>query len=281
VSQEKPLVTIIINTYNAAWCIEKCLASLKKQTYPNIEILVVDKYSTDGTREIAEKMGVRVLDAPTERSTQMNFGAENARGDFLYFTGADMEHDSDFIEKAVDKCLSGGFDAIITSVKTKSDNFWGEAKGLERLAYLGDDLVETARFIKKDVFLALGGWDESLVAAEDYDLQYRLNKKGYKTGRVEGSYEYHLGEYTSLSMIWKRNFYYGRTFINYLVKRPAYGAKQIFPVRAAFLRNFDVFLKDPLHTAGFVVIKTVQYTAGLLGLLSGAFDRLRGKKVVK
>jgi GT2 family glycosyltransferase len=225
-------------------------------------------------------MGARVLNAPIERSTQMNFGAKNARGDFLYFTGADMEHDPDFVEKAVGKCLNEGFDAIITSVKTRSDNFWGKCKGLERLAYLGDDLVETARFIKKDVFLALGGWDESLVAAEDYDLQCRLNKAGYKTSRID-SYEYHLGEYTSLPMIWKRNFYYGRTFINYLVKRPAYGAKQIFPVRAAFIRNFDVFLKDPIHAIGFVVIKIVQYTAGLLGLLSGVFDRLRGRKVIE
>lgn len=279
-SQEKPLVSVIIMTYNAAWCVEKCLASLKKQTYPDIEILIVDKYSTDGTKEIAERLGVRVLRAPIERSTQMNFGAENASGEFLYFTGADMEHDPDFIEKAVAKCLNEGFDAIITSVKTRSDNFWGKAKGLERLAYLGDDLVETARFIKKDVFLALGGWDESLVAAEDYDLQYRLNKAGYKTGRVD-SYEYHLGEYTSLPIIWKRNFYYGRTFINYLAKRPAYGAKQIFPVRAAFIRNFDVFLKDPIHAVGFVIIKIVQYAAGFFGLLSGAFDRARGKKVVK
>lgn len=278
--QEKPLVSVIINTYNAARFIERCLKSLKQQTYPNVEILVVDKYSTDGTQEIAKKMGARVLHAPIERSTQMNFGAKNAHGEFLYFTGADMEHDPDFIEKAVGKCPNEGFDAIITSVKTKSDNFWGKAKGLERLAYLGDNLVETARFIRKDVFFALGGWDESLVAAEDYDLQYRLNKAGYRTGRVEGSYEYHLGEYTSLSEIWRRNFYYGRTYVNYLAKRPAYGTKQIFPIRPAFIRRFDVFLKDPIHFAGFIIIKTVQYIAGFLGLLSGAFDRLRGKKIV-
>jgi len=258
-SQEKPLVSVIINAYNAAWCIEKCLRSLKQQTYPNIEILVVDKYSTDGTREIAERTGARVLNAPIERSTQMNFGAKNARGEFLYFTGADMEHDPDFVERAVEKCVNEGFDAIITSVKTRSDNFWGKAKGLERLAYLGDNLVETARFIKKDVFFALGGWDESLVAAEDYDLQYRLNKAGYKTGRING-YEYHLGEYTSLPMIWKRNFYYGQTFINYLVKRPAYGTKQIFPIRPAFIRRFDVFLKDPIHFAGFITSFFLAFT---------------------
>jgi len=280
-SQEKPLVSVIINTYNAAWCIERCLSSLKKQTYPNVEILVVDKYSTDGTRGIAERMGARVLRAPIERSTQMNFGAQNARGEFLYFTGADMEHDPDFVERAVDKCIHEGCDAIITSVVTKSESFWGRAKGLERLTYIGDDLIETARFLKKDVFFAIGGWDENLVAGEDYDLQVRLNKGGYKTCRVEGCTEKHLGEPESLGEIWRKNFYYGRTFVNYLAKNPAHGSKQLFPVRTSFIRRFDIFLKHPILFAGLIVIKITQYTAGFLGLLSGAFGRVRGKNVVK
>lgn len=280
-SQEKPLVSIIINTYNAADSIEKCLASLKKQTYPNIEILVVDKYSTDGTADIARKMGARVLNAPIERSTQMNFGAKNARGEFLYFTGADIEHDPDFVGKAVDRCVNEGCDAVITSVVTKSDSFWGRAKGLERLTYIGDDLIETARFLKKDVFFAIGGWDENLVAGEDYDLQVRLNKGGYKTCRVEGSSEKHLGEPDSLGEIWRKNFYYGRTFVNYLAKNPIHGSKQLFPVRASFIRRFDIFLESPLLFAGLLVIKFVQHAAGFLGLLAGAFDHWRGRKVVK
>ncbi len=279
-SSEKPLVTVIINTYNAAWCIEKCLVSLKRQTYPHVGILVVDKYSTDGTREIAERMGARVINAPIERSTQMNFGAKNARGEFLYFTGADIEYDPDYIEKAVEKCTKEGCDAVIVSVTTKSDNFWGKAKGLERLTYLGDDLIETARFLKKDVFFAIGGWDENLVAGEDYDLQVRLDKGGYKTCRVENCTEKHSGEPTSLGEIWRKNFYYGRTFVNYLAKNPAHGAKQLFPIRASFIRRFDVFLKNPVYFAGLIIIKTVQYMAGFLGLMRGSFDRLRGKKAV-
>lgn len=278
--KDRPLVSIIINTYNAAWCIGKCVDSLKKQTYPNVEILVVDKYSTDGTREVAERRGARVINAPTERSTQMNFGAKNARGEFLYFTGADMEYDSEFIEKAVEKCTKEGCDAVITSVTTKSDNFWGRAKGLERLTYLGDDLIETARFMKRQVFFAIGGWDENLVAGEDYDLQVRVDKGGYKTCRVEGSSEKHLGEPESLKEIWGKNFYYGRTFVNYLVKNPAHGSKQLFPIRASFIRRFDVFLKHPILFVGLIIIKITQYTAGFLGLLRGTFDRLRGRKLV-
>lgn len=279
-SQEEPLVSIIINTYNAARFIERCLRSLKQQTYPNVEILVVDKYSTDGTREIAERMGTRVLNAPTERSTQMNFGAKSALGEFLYFAGADIEHDPRFVEGAVAKCTKEGCDAIITSVTTKSDSFWGKAKGLERLTYIGDDLIETARFLKKKVFFAIGGWDENLVAGEDYDLQVRLDKGGYKTCRVEGCSEKHLGEPESLGEIWGKNFYYGRTFVNYLAKNPVHGSRQLFPVRASFIRRFDIFLKHPVLFAGLIVIKIVQYTAGFLGLMRGTFDRLRGKKIV-
>ena len=50
-----PLVSIIVPTYNSASTLETCLASLKSQSYPNIEIIIVDNYSTDDTLNIAKK----------------------------------------------------------------------------------------------------------------------------------------------------------------------------------------------------------------------------------
>jgi glycosyltransferase involved in cell wall biosynthesis len=51
----KSLVSIIIPTKNSARTIQACLESCKDQTYQNIEIIVVDNFSTDGTFEIAKK----------------------------------------------------------------------------------------------------------------------------------------------------------------------------------------------------------------------------------
>ncbi len=52
---ENPLVSVIIPTYNSSRTLEKCLESIKNQTYKNVEIIVVDNNSTDNTKEIAKK----------------------------------------------------------------------------------------------------------------------------------------------------------------------------------------------------------------------------------
>ncbi|MFH7873662.1 MAG: glycosyltransferase, partial [Candidatus Aenigmatarchaeota archaeon] len=49
----KPLVSIIIPTYNSEKTLAKCLESIKNQSYKNIEIIVVDRFSKDKTAEIA------------------------------------------------------------------------------------------------------------------------------------------------------------------------------------------------------------------------------------
>jgi len=51
----KPLVSVIIPTFNSGGTLGKCLRSIRNQTYGNVEIIVVDKFSTDKTKEIAKK----------------------------------------------------------------------------------------------------------------------------------------------------------------------------------------------------------------------------------
>ena len=58
----EPLVSVIIPTKNSARTIEACLRSVKYQDYKNIEIIVVDNFSTDGTQEIAKKYTEKVYE---------------------------------------------------------------------------------------------------------------------------------------------------------------------------------------------------------------------------
>jgi probable beta-1,3-galactosyltransferase len=58
---EKPVVSVIIPTYKSSRTLEKCLESIKNQTYKNIEIIVVDNNSTDNTKEIAKKFTQKVI----------------------------------------------------------------------------------------------------------------------------------------------------------------------------------------------------------------------------
>src|SRR3989338_10402714 len=99
--KKNPLVSIIIPTYNVENILERCLFSIRNQTYKFLEILIVDDSSTDKTKQIAEKYGKYLLYLDPEeqkkkelkipfqrkdkRSAQRNYGAKKARGDFLLF----------------------------------------------------------------------------------------------------------------------------------------------------------------------------------------------------
>lgn len=85
------LCSIIIPTYNSERTIDICLKSIRKQTYPNIEVIVVDNYSTDRTREIAENYGGKVILCRAGRSKAKNIGLNLAGGEFVLFVDSDME----------------------------------------------------------------------------------------------------------------------------------------------------------------------------------------------
>ena len=264
-----PLVSVIIPTLNSSKTIEMTLKSIKEQTYPNIEIIVVDNFSRDNTREIAERYGAKVYLCGLERAAQDNYGVKKALGKFVFITGGDMIIDQDYIAQAVTKCIREGCDAIYASVITEGDCFWAKVKGMERLTYIGDNFSESARFFRRKVFLDLGGYDESLVLnADDYDMQHRLNLTGHKTGRIT-AVERHTGEPTSLRQVALKSYYYAKFAPRYMKKYPSHSTKQLFPVRLAFIRHIDILLRNPIYFMGFIVFKTIQYLAGLCGFVSG------------
>jgi glycosyltransferase involved in cell wall biosynthesis len=263
-----PLVSVIFRTMNSERFIEEALLSITNQTYRNIEIIVVDNFSMDRTQEKARSSGARVFSKGPERCAQSNFGVEEARGEFVMISDDDMVTDLDYVEKAVKACQENGYDAIYRSVVTRSDTYWGQVRGLERQTYIGDNLIEAAQFFRRAVFLAVGGYDTTvgIVFSDDYDIQAKLDEAGYRTGRID-AVVVHTNEWNSLLDVAKRSFYYGQSALNYLKRQPTRGARQLFPLRAAYIRNWRILVADQVHFLGLIVFKIVQYTSGGLGLL--------------
>ena len=91
----KPLVSIIVPIYNIMDCLEKCIDSCLNQTYQNIEILMIDDGSTDGTSELCDKLKekderIRVFHKENGGSSSArNLGIEQARGEYLGFVDSD------------------------------------------------------------------------------------------------------------------------------------------------------------------------------------------------
>lgn len=264
---QQPLVSYVITSKNGGGYIERVLKGIKNQTYKNIETIVVDNYSTDRTREIAKKYGAKVYLKGPERSAQLAYSLKVAKGKYFFSTGCDLVTDKDYIEKAVRACEKKGFDAIYTSVVSETHNFWSRVKGLERLCYIGDDLHEAARFLKRDVFLKIGGFDKTLyLHGDDLEVQARLDKMGYKTGRVK-AVETHIDEIGSLKEVFLKSFYYGYNSKKYIQKHTAHSLRQLNPFRSVFLKRWRLLAKNPLFILGLIVFKVVQYFSATTGLI--------------
>ena len=256
-------VSVVIPTKNSADFIDRSIVSILNQSYLDIELIVVDNYSSDSTKKRVLPFVDMFLEKGPERTAQANYGISKATGEIIYLTGSDMTRDYDFIKEAVAK-IQEGYDAVYMSVKTDMDvnHFWGKVKALERESYIGT-FIESTRFFKKSVWEALGGFDEELVQLEE-DFQHRLDNAGYKTGRIN-SREYHLHEDNSLAKIFKKAFYYGKFMKAYLKKHKSRGYKQLNPARP----NINIFFKHPKLFVGFMIYKIVQYVGGMIGLLCG------------
>jgi glycosyltransferase involved in cell wall biosynthesis len=267
---DKPIVSIIIPTKNSAKTLATCLDSIVNQSYMDIEIIIIDNHSTDNTLEIARKYTNAVYTFGPERSFQINFGAQIASGKYIYRVDSDFVLERNVIDEAVSMAESNSYGAIIihnTSDPTVS--FWAEVRKFERDMYDSglDELKIAVRFVRKDVFVSVGGFDTRMISGEDYDLHNRIIEK-YSIGRINAK-EVHLGEYKSLREVARINYFYGKNTGLFLRIHKSRGFRQVSPFRKVYLRNYKEFLRHPILSAGFIIYQTVKYSSAVIGLLVG------------
>jgi len=99
---DHPLVSIIITSYNYGRYLSEAIESVLKQTYQNIEIIVVDDGSTDNTKNIAKRYPVRYFyQANQGVATARNNGIKRSDGEFFLCLDADDKLLPDYIRKTV------------------------------------------------------------------------------------------------------------------------------------------------------------------------------------
>ena len=208
-------VSVIVPTKNSTGTIEMCLKSIKEQTYPDVEIIVVDNYSDDGTVEIAREYGAEVLLRDSERSEARNYGADTSKGNYLIIIDSDMELTQCVIEECIKEISRDGVGAVIIPEISVGEGFWTRCKALERSCYIGDDTIEAARFFDKEVFWEIGGYDEEMVSGEDWDLSQKVKTAGYKISRIDSLIKHHEGR-LSLLITMRKKYYYAKNIRNYI-----------------------------------------------------------------
>ncbi len=190
----KPLVTVITITYNLIEANRRetflqCVESVKNQTYDNIEYIIIDGASTDGTIELIESAGVTYYSEPDKGIYDaMNKGIDKAHGKYIAFLNSDdLWHDNRAVEYAVEVFQTTGCDFCGGNTRFIDENK-PEANHI-RYANLTQvftrmPFCHQAMFCKTSVMRDEGNYDLQYKSASDYDFILKLFFKKYKAAVI-------------------------------------------------------------------------------------------------
>lgn len=213
----EPLVSVIITTQNEGINIKNCLESIKSQTYNqgNIEIIVVDNNSTDSTKNLAGQYTDKIYNYGPERSAQRNFAVNHAVGKYILYLDADMILSKDVVSECVKKCEEQGYIALYIPEEIVGRGFWIKVRNFERSFY-NATCIDAVRFVRKDKFLEIGGFDENLTGPEDWDFDRRIKEVGEVN--IINSLIYHNEREFNLKKYINKKSYYAQSFNKYIKK---------------------------------------------------------------
>jgi|WetSurMetagenome_2_1015567.scaffolds.fasta_scaffold223417_2 glycosyltransferase involved in cell wall biosynthesis len=185
------LFTVIIPTLNEEKNIGNLLKDLKRQTFRDFEVIVVDGKSHDKTADIVLSCIPEInISLKTSRirnaGYQRNIGAKAGHGDFLIFLDADSRIASDFLKK-IKQAIDKNSNLSIAACWIKPDTHTAMDRMIAKLynyailnQYVKPSANATGLIIKKQIFLKFNGFKPGLTFAEDRDLIARTCKAGYK-----------------------------------------------------------------------------------------------------
>ena len=192
-------ISVIIPTYNGAHKVVNALAALKQQTIQNFEVIVVIDGSTDGTWEVLHQQDFGlphlkiIQQANGGRSVSRNRGAKEAQGDILCFFDDDTRAIPNSLalhiahhQKRPKSFLVGNVPEDTAKMQTDFQHYkahlsrkWVAPLPTETPLNRQNLFLTAANFsTPKDLFWELGGFDERLTDAEDFDLGVRAFQQG-------------------------------------------------------------------------------------------------------
>lgn len=186
-----PLVTVIIPCFNREKYIVETIESVINQTWPSVELIVVDDGCTDGSRFLLENYSDRIvlLEHPNRvncgQSAAINLGLKNSHGEFIAILDSDDLFAADKIEKQVLYLLNNPQVGLVYS-----NGYAIDSKGIILNKFYNETHIESSdpnrvlmdcyfllpnnALVRDSVYKTVGYFDESLRSAQDHDMAIRI-----------------------------------------------------------------------------------------------------------
>lgn len=280
------LISVIIPVYNEEKVIDKCLESLKSQSYPNLEVILVDDGSSDQTVSIVKNLQLKVKNLEILKQnhkgpgTARNLGASKARGEILVFVDADMTFDPDFLKDLVAPILKEktiGTFSKNEMVQNQNDIWaicWSLNKNLPKDRMIPKDYPNEApvfRAILKKEFDKVGGFETTGQYTDDWSLSKKL---GVKSKAAGGAVYYHTNP-SSLGEIWSQARWIGKN--EFISGSPLRRIKSLIvynPLTSLLVGVFKSLLAGNFY---FVIFKLTYDTAIFTSVIKSIFKEAKFK----
>ncbi|TWR25209.1 glycosyltransferase [Mucilaginibacter pallidiroseus] len=179
-----PKVSIVTVVYNAVQTVEDTVLSVLNQTYPNIEYIVIDGGSTDGTLEVLNRYQDRITRFVSEPDKGIadgfNKGIALASGDWIGMINADDWYEPNAVELIM-KAVSVEDNVCCGNIMLMGKNGYKRLKKskVNRLNF-GMYIMHPSCFIRKRVYNAIGNYNITLKIAMDFEMLMRIRAAGYQ-----------------------------------------------------------------------------------------------------
>lgn len=263
-------ISVITVVFNNKKTLEETIKSVLSQGYENIEYIIVDGKSTDGTLDIIKKYKGNITKYVSEKDEgiydAMNKGVDMATGDLVYFLNSDdIFYDSHVVEKVAKEfsknkeCdyLYGG--VVCRNIFNSGQDSIFLKEISEHSMKMGQNIPHQSLFVRRGVFDEIGLFNSNIKVNADYDFDCRLVKANKK-----GLFVKHLITYYSQQ--------------GYSSK----GGWNLYKEKISVIKNhFGFFYASLYYVKGILMYLVVTFLKklGIAGLISIIINKLRGSAI--
>lgn len=202
-------ISIVTISFNQAQYLRQCIDSVLNQNYSNIEYIVVDPGSTDGSREIIESYGdriIKIFERDSGPSDGLNKGFEHATGQIFCYLNSDDTFCPDALTTVAntfknfpcDDVLYGhGY--VIDECGQRLRRCYSDRFSLKAAAYGSAVVIQPSTFFRAEAFKAVNGFNKENRSNWDGELFIDMVIHGFKARRVDeffSNYRIHTGSIT-------------------------------------------------------------------------------------